>query len=372
MRFTSLKLRNFRNYEQLELTPGQGVTVLYGANGSGKTNVLEAMHLLSLGRSHRTAQDREMIRAGESAAFVRAETQRQDGKRQVEVRLYADEKPSKRLLLYGKPAERIGDLMGHVTCVMFSPEDVRIARDGPTVRRRFVDMQLSQIRPSYLRALRRYLSTLESRNALLKDLRITPAHDFETQLDAWDEQLANAAVDVVNDRRWFIAGLAAEAAAQYLGICEDDGEALGLRYKGGLAECGDVRQTMLAALRDARGEDKLRQYTSFGPHRDDMTLTLSGRELRAYGSQGQLRTAALSLKLGELALIQREMGESPALLLDDVFSELDVKRRAALLRNAAGVQTFLTCTDQGDAAGAHAEQFIRVERDERGLARLCP
>lgn len=370
MRFTSLKLRNFRNYPQLALTPGEGVTVLYGQNGAGKTNVLEAMHLLSLGRSHRTAQDREMIRSGEAFARVCAETRRRDGRHQVEVRLFANEKPQKRLLLHDKPAERIGDLMGHVTCVMFAPEDVRIARDGPAARRRFVDMQLSQIRPRYLHALRRYLSALESRNALLKELRITPAREFALQLDAWDEQLALAAEDVVADRRWFVEALAREAGAQYRAICEDADEALGVRYKGTLADCADVRARMLEALREARGEDKLRQFTSVGPHRDDLELTLSGRELRAFGSQGQLRTAALSLKLGELTLIERELGEPPALLLDDVFSELDVKRRAALLRNAAGVQTFLTCTDRADAAGAHAEQFLRVTRDERGAARL--
>ena len=163
MKFTSLTLKNFRNYASLSFQPGDGITVLYGANGSGKTNLLESMHLLSVGRSHRTSADREMITQGEDVAFVRAQTQRLDGKHDLEVRLYPLEKPQKRVLIHGKAAERVSDMMGHATTVMFAPEDLRIVHDGPAARRRFIDMQLSQIRPSYLKALRRYLSALESR-----------------------------------------------------------------------------------------------------------------------------------------------------------------------------------------------------------------
>ena len=180
MDFTLLRLQQFRNYPFLELAPGPGITVLYGPNGSGKTNLLEAMHLLSLGRSHRTGQDREMIAQGQNVALVHGETRRMDGKHDVEVRLYPLEKPQKRVLLYGKPAARIADMMGHATVVMFSPEDIRIVRDGPAARRRFIDMQLSQIRPSYLRALKTYLNVLESRNALLKQDKLEGAADFDS------------------------------------------------------------------------------------------------------------------------------------------------------------------------------------------------
>ncbi len=370
MHFTSLKLQQFRNYPALTLRPSPGTTVLYGANGAGKTNLLEAMHLLSLGRSHRTSADREMIAAGESVAFVRGETQRLDGKHDVEVRLYPFQKPQKRVLLFGKPAERISDMMGHATCVMFSPEDIRIVRDGPAARRRFVDMQLSQIRPSYLRALKTYLTVLDSRNALLKAQRQSPLADFDTQLDTWDEQLAAAAVYVVEPRRWFLSELSENAAAQYAAISEDPAETFALQYTGPLATVEQPYRTMLSGLKRTRGEDLHRQFTAFGPHRDDIAMLLCGKELRAFGSQGQLRTAVLSMKLGELALIEREMGEFPALLLDDVFSELDAKRRNALLKSAEGVQTFITCTDQQDAAGAKADVFLRVGQGEEGTAVL--
>ena len=366
MRFTSLRIQQFRNYPFLELSLHPGATVLYGPNGSGKTNLLEAMHLLSLGRSHRTAVDREMIATGKSVALVHGETQRIDGRHEVEVRLYPLEKPKKRVLLYGKPAQRIGDMMGHATVVMFSPEDIRIVRDGPAARRRFVDMQLSQIRPSYLRALKTYLNVLESRNALLKQNKLFGVSDFLAQLETWDEQLAAACVPIVNTRRWFLEELGQNAAAQYTAIAENPGETFALRYAGPLSQTETPYRDMLAGLKRTREEDMRRMFTAFGPHRDDVDMLLCGRELRAFGSQGQLRTAVLSMKLGEIRLIETEMGEPPTLLLDDVFSELDVKRRAALTKSTEGVQTLLTCTDRQDAADAHADVFLRESQGADG------
>jgi len=372
MHFSRLKLKHFRNYPSLELDLHPGITVLYGANGSGKTNLLEAMHLLSLGRSHRTMQDREMVAAGAEAAIVQGHTRRLDGEHEIEIQLLPHQKPQKKVLLYRKPAQRIGDLMGHATVVMFSPEDIRIVRDGPAARRRFVDMQLSQIRPAYLRTLKTYINILESRNALLKQHKLTGVQDFITQLDTWDEQLAAAAAPLVRARRWFLMELSCEAALQYAAISENPGEPFELRYTGQLAEAEDIAQTMLDGLARHRREDMQRMYTTFGPHRDDVAMLLCGRDLRAFGSQGQLRTAVLSMKLGEIRLIEGEMDEPPALLLDDVFSELDLRRRSALLKSTEGIQTFLSCTDKSDAAGAKADLYIQVRQDENGAAVLTP
>ena len=370
MHFTRLKLQQFRNYPSLDLSLHPGITVLYGANGSGKTNLLEAMHLLSLGRSHRTTQDREMVSASSDTAIVQGYTRRLDGEHEIEIRLYPHQKPQKKLLLYRKPAQRIGDLMGHATVVMFSPEDIRIVRDGPAARRRFIDMQLSQIRPSYLRTLKTYLSILESRNALLKQNKLFGVQDFITQLDTWDEQLAAASAPLVRARRWFLMELNREAALQYAAISENPGEPFELRYTGQLAEAEDIAQTMLDGLARHRREDMQRMYTTFGPHRDDVAMLLCGRDLRAFGSQGQLRTAVLSMKLGEIRLIENEMDEPPTLLLDDVFSELDLKRRNALLKSTEGIQTLLSCTDKADAAGAKADVFIHVSQNADGAASL--
>ena len=370
MHFTHIKLHQFRNYPSLEMDLHPGITVLYGPNGSGKTNLLEAMHLLSLGRSHRTLQDREMVAAGCEHTLVQGETCRLDGAHEIEVQLHPHQKPHKKVFLYNKPAQRIGDLMGHATVVMFSPEDIRIVRDGPAARRRFVDMQLSQIRPSYLRVLKTYLTILESRNALLKENRLIGVQDFATQLDTWDEQLARAAAPLVKARRWFLQELSLNASQQYAAISENPEEPFALRYSGPLAEAEDVFESMLAALQRTRREDMQRMYTTFGPHRDDVALLLCDRDLRAFGSQGQLRTAVLSMKLGEIRLIENEMGESPTLLLDDVFSELDLKRRNALLKSTSGIQTLLSCTDRADAAGAKADVFLRVHQDASGAAQL--
>ena len=372
MHFTRLRLQQFRNYPLLDLPLHPGTTVLHGANGSGKTNLLEALHLLSLGRSHRTTQDMEMVAAGSESAVVQGSTRRLDGEHEIEIRLQPRQKPQKKLLLYRKPAQRIGDLLGHATVVMFSPEDLRIVRDGPAARRRFVDMQLSQIRPAYLRALKTYLSVLESRNALLRQNRLQGVQDFATQLDTWDEQLSAAAAPLVRARRWFLTELNREAAAQYAAISENPGEPFSLRYTGALAEVPDIVQAMMAGLARHRREDMQRMYTTFGPHRDDVAMLLCGRDLRAFGSQGQLRTAVLSMKLGEIRLIETEMGEPPALLLDDVFSELDLRRRNALLQSARGIQTLLSCTDRADAAGARADVFIQISQNESGHAAVHP
>ena len=305
MHFTTLRLKQFRNYPYLELEPSEGITVLYGPNGSGKTNLLEAMHLLSLGRSHRTTADREMVAQGEAAALVHGETRRLDGRHEIEIRLTPMEKPQKRVLLYGKPAQRIADLMGHATVVMFSPEDLRIVRDG-------------------------------------------------------------AAVPIVRSRRWFLQELSENSSREYAAISENPDEPFSLFYVGPLAQSDAPYEQMLAGLRRNREEDRRRMYTTFGPHRDDVSLQLFGRDLRAMGSQGQLRTAVLSMKLGEIRLIEKEMGESPTLLLDDVFSELDAKRRNALFKSAAPLQTFITCTDRQDAAGAKADCFLQVTSTPEG------
>ena len=367
MRFERLKLRDFRNYGSLELEVPGGITVLYGANGCGKTNLLEALHLLSVGRSHRTPTDREMIAQGAEAASSAARLIRADGSHRPEVRLIRTEKPHKRVLLNGKPAAHVGDLMGHATVVMFAPEDLRIVRDNPAARRRFLDMQLSQIRPLYLKQLRTYLSVLESRNALLREQKLIGVPQFERQMDVWDDQLCRAAVPLVESRAWFVSFLKQTAAEQYAAICEDAGETFSMRYQCAVQKPENTVESLREALERSRGEDVQRAFTYHGPHRDDVAFTLAGRDLRAYGSQGQVRTAVLSMKLGEIRLIEQDMGEPPALLLDDVFSELDPRRRSALLRSAQGIQTLISCTDREDAAEARADCFWHVTRDGNGM-----
>ncbi len=357
MRITSLRLRDFRGYKQVLLTPPDGVTVLVGENGAGKTNLLEAVHLCCLGRSHRTANDKEMIRREQETAAVHLAVERKDGRHEVGVRLFENARRRKVIFVNGKTASRIGELMGHATCVIFSPEDLGLVKDGPQTRRRFLDMLLSQEQRPYFYALQTYTNALKQRNALLKqgDLH---------QLPAWDEQLAAAAAPVVRLRREASAQLCQRAQTHYRYIGGREDEVFSLRYQGGLAESDDPAQDMLRGLHACREEDLRRQTTSFGPHRDELELTLSGEPLKAFGSQGQMRTAALSMKLAAFDLLEAMQGEPPLLLLDDVLSELDPDRRRRLIARIGRAQALLTCTDRADFIGARPACVLRVENGE--------
>ena len=363
MRLQTLRLHDFRSYQQVLLAPPKGATVFVGENGAGKTNLLEAVHLCCLGRSHRTSQDKEMIRQGQETAAVQVRVQREDGVDEVGVRLYAPT-AHKRKLLYinGKTASRTGELMGHVTCVMFSPEDLDIVRGAPQGRRRFVDMLLSQCGKGYFYALQQYNTALKQRNALLHDMA-RGGGDMHA-LDAWDEQLCVAAAPVVKSRQYAAQALDALAREHYAYIGGRAQEEMALRYEGNLCESLDPAGDLLALLQKSRGEDLRRMTTTVGPHRDDLLLTLSGRDMRAFASQGQMRTAVLSLRLAELDMLKSRHGETPLLLLDDVLSELDAGRRMRLLSRIQGVQTLLTCTDLSDLSGARPEAVLRVHNGE--------
>ena len=355
MRMTGLRLRDFRGYKQVLLTPPEGVTVLVGENGAGKTNLLEAVHLCCLGRSHRTTNDREMIRRDQETAAVQLTVEKRDGRHEVGVRLFENARRKKLIYINGKIAPRMGELMGHATCVIFSPEDLALVKDGPQVRRRFLDMLLSQQQRAYFYALQTYASALKQRNALLKQGQLR-------QLQVWDEQLAAAAAPVVRLRRQACEQLNARAQTHYLYIGGRDEEKLSMKYRGGLAESDDPVADMIRGLAQCREEDARRQTTCFGPHRDEIELSLSGEALKAFGSQGQMRTAALSMKLAAFDLLEAAQGEPPLLLLDDVLSELDPDRRRRLIARIGRAQALLTCTDEGDFIGARPACVLRVEQ----------
>lgn len=355
MKITRAELRQFRSYEACELAPCEGVNVLLGDNGQGKTNVLEALYLCCTGRSHRTRQDRDLIRWGADFASVRVEAQRRDGSHEVELVLPAQGR--RRIRIAGQEASRSGELMGHVTGVLFSPEDLRTVKDGPAERRRFVDMALSQIKPAYYYALQRYARALKQRGETLKVIAAQPS--YMATLDAWDEQLAAAGAELMAHRRAYIDTLNRVAAEIHRGIA-DDRERLEIRYVPSVS-AGDDAQAILEALFGARETDLRRLTTSVGAHRDDVQLLVEGRDVRAFGSQGQQRTAALSMRLSELDVMREALGEWPMLMLDDVMSELDPGRRRQLIARLRGVQTFITCTDAEDLAGAQIGQAWRVE-----------
>lgn len=364
MRVKQLKLENFRNYPKIELSFGPGVNVLSGDNGQGKTNILEAIYLCSCARSHRTAKDSELIRQGEN--YYRIELL-YDNNRYLdqEIRLdylaavpgLDDRKTSNRSFWYnGVRRERIADLYGLFNAVIFAPEDLMMIKEGPQVRRRFMDLLMSQVKPAYFAALSLFNRVLLQRNRLLKTLRDQKIDDagpefvlMKTQLEVWDEQYAETAAELIH-WRFQLAEKINEYASTYQAAISDDKERLYVRYRtmSGLKatmEVKEIQALLLKRLDHNLKDDIFRGTTGVGPHRDDLDIHLNENPLKIFGSQGQQRTAVLALKLAELRLIQEITGEMPILLLDDVMSELDIKRRASLVNVLQEYQVFITCTD---------------------------
>ena len=357
MRVTSLSLKNFRNYEQAIITPDSGVTVFTGQNAQGKTNILEALHLCCFGRSHRTARDEELIRWGESAARVQIQTKQNDGTHEVTILLSKAQKKKKTVRIGARDASRIGELFGHVCGVLFSPEDLSIVKEGPAERRRFLDMQLSQLRPQYFYSLQRAVRTLNQRNALLKEIAKNPS--LLPTLDMWDEQLALVGSEIARNRREAIEILSEEAKKAHASLTSGREELL-LWYISQTTDASDAAEQLLGRMHAARSEDLRRMTTTVGVHRDDIGVTINGKEARNFASQGQQRSAVLSLKLAQLEMAAKETGEAPILMLDDVMSELDPSRRRQLIERIDRVQTCVTCTDLSDLAGAKQGAVYQV------------
>lgn len=358
MRITKIQLAGFRNYSEAEICPCEGITVFTGNNAQGKTNILEAVYLTCTGRSHRTVHDKEMIKTGADFARVAIEARRRDGLHDVEIVL--SNLGRRRVKVAGNAVSKSGEMLGHITGVLFAPEDLRMVKDGPSERRRFVDMELSQLRPAYYYALQRYARALKQRSALLKDAANTGK--TPDTMDMYDRQLAEAGAVIMDMRRDFIGKLSVKAGEIHESVAAG-AEKLQVGYcpsvdteARGSALADEIENTLHAA----RTSDIRRQVTGAGPHRDDVKMILNGMDARAYGSQGQVRTCALSMKLSELAIMTEESGEAPVLMLDDVMSELDPGRRRMLLKRLEGVQTFVTCTDIDDLAGAQFGRVIRV------------
>ncbi len=364
MLIETLTLRHFRNYDALEMHPHPGVNLLFGHNGSGKTNLLEAIHYCALGRSHRTASDREVVQRGEEQGACGVTVQARVGRCSVAVLLTPQEARRKQVLIDRKRAARLSDLMGRVRCVIFSPEDLLLVREGPSCRRRFADMMLSQLSPGYFVALQQYQKALEQRNALLREQKRSGVRQ-DALLDAFETVMADMCAQIIPMRRRLISRTAALAAEKYAAISGREGEEFAMRYASCLEGEEDLATRAKSRLEQSRQDDALRGATLFGVHREDIALTLCGREMKQFASQGQIRTACLSMKLSQLALYREECGESPVLLLDDVMSELDMNRRTRLLREIEGVQTFVTCTDESDLEGAYQRRSYRVSLDDK-------
>lgn len=352
MRVTELRLMNYRNYASLRLEPDEGLCVLTGENAAGKTNVIESLFFAALGRSHRTPRDQELLKSGTPGGSVHVTLETRGGTREIGIRL--SEKEPKRITIDGTVLSRSGELMGCLNVVLFAPEDLSLVKGGAAERRRFMDMELSQMKPSYYYLLQQYNTALKQRNALLKDAdALNPS-----VMDPWNEQLSRLGARITAEREDFVKELAEVARTTHFSI-SGGRELLEIGYEYSIPDTGGetLEERMYNRLNENFEKDMFRGHTTVGPHRDDLALILDGTDARVYGSQGQQRTVALSLKLSDMELLKRARGETPVLLLDDVFSELDRGRQEMLLKTVEGAQTFVTCTHLEVLTDAGAERM---------------
>lgn len=342
MRIRRLELENFRNYSTAVLTFDGGINVICGKNGAGKTNILESVYMLSLSTSPRTTKDKETIKFGEKKARVKMVLEKKF--RTHTVILQIEENSKKKVTVDGIPVSRAAELIGVLGVVFFSPDEMRLVKETPAERRRFLDVGLSQQQKSYFIALSRYNKVLKQKNNLLKNLAI--GGDADGMLAVWDAQLADYGAVIVQKRKAYIEKLNREAAEAHRRLSGGK-EELTLSYEtpvfGESAE--EMKKSLAEKLAASREKDKQLGFCSVGPHRDDIAITVNGLDARKFASQGQQRTIALAMKLGETALFTEESGETPVLLLDDVMSELDADRQQMLTELAGGVQTLVTCTE---------------------------
>ncbi|MBO4848313.1 MAG: DNA replication/repair protein RecF [Clostridia bacterium] len=364
MRIRKLTLNGFRSYSRAELCPDSGLNLLYGANAAGKTNILEAIFFCALGRSHRTGRDMELIGHGLAGAYVGAEIETKSGVRTIEIKLRTGDaaaknpKDRKQIFIDRQRAEKAGELMGVLNVVMFSPEDLALVKAAPEVRRRFMDMELCQLRPAYYSKAAMYNAALRQRNALIKEAFTDPI-DPEV-LDMWNVQLARTGAEVMRSRLRFMDEISTIASDLHRRLTNGR-EQLFTFYEPNVPfDEREAEYAIYDALEASREEDIRRGFTTRGPHRDDIGIKLGDIDVKTYGSQGQQRTAALSLKLSELALIREVVGESPVLLLDDVLSELDDDRQRALMSSAVDCQCLLTATGVESAVSGRDAAVFEV------------
>ena len=361
MLIEELKLKNFRNYSELTLHPHPGVNLYFGRNGSGKTNLLEAIHYCSLGRSHRISNDANAVKNGEAFALSSVSIRNSLGQREIAVRFHPDETQKKSILLDGKKIAKFSDMMGCLRCVIFSPEDLGLIKEGPSLRRRYLDMMISQINRGYFIALQQYRTCMEQRNALIRNLRANSYADT-SMLSAFEEIMAAPAAVIIRERRRIVSLLSECAQETYQRVSDTD-EIFRLAYHSSVKEETEIEEVLCRLFRENR-EDEIRMgFTSVGPHRDDLILTLNKNQMKQFASQGQIRTAALSMKLSQMQILRDQSGEEPVLLLDDVMSELDRKRRACLIGEISSFQTFITCADRDDVDCEKVDKMWMVSAD---------
>ena len=359
MKIKQLKLKNYRNYDLLELDFDSSTNILYGDNAQGKTNILESIYMCGTTKSHRGTKDRDMIRFGQEEAHIEAVIDKKGVPFEIDIHLKNNS--PKGVAINKMPIRRAIELFGIVNTVFFSPEDLNIIKNGPSERRKFIDLELSQLDKVYLSDLSNYNRIVNQRNKLLKD--VYDRKDLIETLDIWDLQLVNYGKKIIDRRNKFIVELN-EIVGKVHEQLTGGKEHLQIYYEPS-ASSVDFETN----LKKNREKDIKMKSTSVGPHRDDICFMADGLDIRKFGSQGQQRTAALSLKLSEIEIVKKVINDTPILLLDDVLSELDKHRQNYLLDSISDIQTLITCTGLDDFVNNrfHINKIMHVDNGKVAL-----
>lgn len=335
MWINKIRINNFRNYNQQELKFEENINILYGENAQGKTNIIEAIFLGSMGKSFRAKKDKDMIKLNAEKAEVEIEYQKSDRDGKIKIELGN----KKNVFLNGIKIKKLSELLGNINIVIFTPDDINILKGSPQNRRRFLDIMISQLKPNYMYHLNLYMKTLEQRNQFLRQIK--EERKDESLLEIWDEKLVEHA-DVIYQYRKEYMDKIEEKIKNIHGEITEQKEVIKIEYR---TECTS-KKIFLDLLKQRRKLDIIKGYTTKGIHRDDFAIFINEKQIDIYGSQGQHRTAILSLKLSELNIVKDEIGENPILLLDDFMSELDEKRIKSFLNKIENTQVIITVTEK--------------------------
>ncbi len=356
MYISKIYLKNFRNYDEQSVSLNEKVNIVYGKNAQGKTNLLESIFLCSTGRSHRTSKDYELIQEGKHSYSVKIEGFRDDIP--FNIGIYFEKDGRKNITINNLKVKKLGELMGVLNTVIFSPEDLQIIKRGPGERRRFLDILISQTHPAYFYKLQTYMRVVKQKNSLLRKFEIKG--DKKDLLDVFNIKQAETGSEIILEREKFISEIKDKLKENHAKLTKSK-EEIEIKYISSAGrKCGKPVEFM-KVLENNKKKEIRNNACMYGPHRDDLEFFINSSDLKAYGSQGQQRTAVLSLKLTEIDIIREMTGFSPVLLLDDVMSELDVSRKRYLLENIKTRQTIITGTEKRSyAAFENISSFYNV------------
>ena len=336
-----LKINNYRNYKNQKINFDKGLNVIYGGNAQGKTNMVEAIYLCSIGKSFKSAKDSVMINFDSDQSDIGVKVSKTEGDIDIEMTLTKNHK--KQIKVNGGYLTRLSDILGNLVTVFFSPDDLKLIKEAPGDRRKFLDISISQLSKRYVYILSRYQQILTERNNLLKSKNGTEY--IKDQIDVWNHQLASTGSDIIIQRLRFVKILNEYAKKIHLYLT-DNTENLIVEYQGISDKEEEIESLLYNALTKDFEKDVMQGYTGIGPHRDDLKLVVNGLDVKTYASQGQQRSVALSLKFAEKEILANKLGEYPITILDDVFSELDENRNKRILELLSKGQTFVTTTNR--------------------------